>query len=238
MIILFPSTYDNLNMVDEDYKVEKDIAEKLGIKTVLFNYDEFVFGTGSLKLNIVIEELSDCIYRGWMLNLSQYDKFYQKLLKLNLKLINTVDNYKNAHEFIYSYKILRNYTPEIYTYGLNEDINWNDVKSKFGKFKMKDYVKSIKGFNFPDYFDETYSNVELNMYLNRFKELRGDLLDGGIILKKFVSLKKDSFGNTNEFRCWFYKGKLIHFYRNTNGNSDELRNLDISWIKGLPKLKK
>jgi hypothetical protein len=237
MIILFPCSYSSLEEVDDDYRLEKQIAEDVGFETVLFNYDEFIFTHKPLKLSNSFNESEPCIYRGWMMNVKQYDKFYQSLLKLNLKLVNTKDNYKNAHEFINPYKILRDSTPEIMTFGLNEAVDWKRVKSYFGKFKIKDYVKSVKGFNFPEYFDETYSNVELDMYLDRFKELRGELLTGGIIIKRFVPLKRDMAGNNNEFRCWFYKGNLIHYYRNTNGNASELSDLDVSWVKHLPKLK-
>lgn len=237
MVILFPCTYGNLKVVDDDYKIEKEIADKYGLKSVLFNYDEYVFENKPLKLNISIPEPCDCIYRGWMFKSKLYGKFYSDLNKLNLKLVNNKESYKNAHEFIYSYKILRNYTSEIMTFGLDEKINWKEVKSKFDRFKMKDNVKSIKGFNFPFYFDSTYSCVELDRYLNRFKELRGDLLEGGIILKKYASLKHDSNNNYNEFRCWFYDGKLIHYYRDSDGKDGDLRPLDVNWVKKLPKLK-
>ena len=42
MVILFPCAYGNLKVVDDDYRIEKEIADKYGLKSVLFNYDEYV----------------------------------------------------------------------------------------------------------------------------------------------------------------------------------------------------
>lgn len=241
MIILFPSMYNDAARVDEDFEAEKKIVDSLGIKSYLFNYDAFVydkrpFRVNVLKSDITATDMNDIVvYRGPSVSSECYQKMHSGLNKLGLKLINARDEYRLAHEFYYAYKQLRGYTPNMLCYSVDDTINWKSVKSVYTKFRLSDYVKTIKGFNFPDYFDSTYSNVELDGYLNRFKELRGELLTGGLLIKDYAELKRDSDGNSNEYRCWYCGKNLIYHYRYTkynNGNS-----LDMNWLRTVPKLK-
>lgn len=238
MNILFPCSYMDKNEVDEDYKVEYETAKGLGFKTLLFNYDEFIFMNKPISFNVISFEdyKGNYIYRGWMMNPSQYKKFYNTLSKKGIILINNLEEYKNTHEFVKPYKVLSQYTAETYFYGLDEKIDWKFIRNRFDKFIFKDYVKSVKGLDFPEYYDYTYSNVELDYYLNRFKVLRDNLLEGGIQVKEYLNLKTDKAGNKNEIRLWFYKGKCIHTSKHLNSVSI-FSNPSKSWINKLPKLK-
>ena len=240
MIVLFPSMYNDATIVDEEYEQEKQVVDYLSIKSYLFNYDAFVYEGRPFRVNVLKSSITDeekrdiVIYRGPALSTEYYQKLCSGLNKLGLKLINTRDEYRLTHEFYYAYKYLKGYTPSLVSFGLDDNINWRSIKSQYTKFKLYDYVKSVKGFNFPVCFDSTYSNVELDDYLARFKELRSEHLTGGILVRDFMELKKDADGNTNEYRCWFCNGSLIYKHRYTKYNGDE--NLDTSWLKTVPKL--
>ena len=68
---------------------------------------------------------------------------------------------------------------------------------------MKDYVKSVKGTDFPACFDSSYDDRQLDEYARRFQAMRGDLYVRGIVLKEYVELKRrDSMTNEYENGSW------------------------------------
>lgn len=205
MILLYPSDYFNRNQVEEMYQEEYRAASNISDMTVLlFSYDEFI-ETGEIKLypKKLVQGIG--IYRGWMLNSEQYQVFYNSLLAKGIQLINTPEQYTYCHEFPNVYAAIEKITPKIKIFRENEKINWKEVKKEFGRFMIKDFVKSVKGTKFPVYFDETYSEEELDYYMFLFKEMRGNLFTKGIVIKQFVTLA-DYNQKTNEYRV-FYLGK-------------------------------
>ena len=228
ILIIYPCDFGNINKVDEDYAFEKAIADKNGIKTIMFNFDEYMTMGTKLKLNITnLGNVDDkeifAIYRGWMMKPEQYESFYTDLYKsYRIKLINTPLEYASAHCFNMAYDKIMDYTPKIAVFSEGEVkyIDWNNVKAYFNKkFIIKDYVKSVKDWDFPEYFDCTYTDEELDKWLNKFIELRGDLYTGGIIFKEYVELDRTN-GKTHEFRAFYYKGRLITLYCNSNNEED------------------
>lgn len=124
-IILFPCQFGNINQVDEDYQKEYNSAIKNGFETLLFNFDDFTLTNSKLKLNKILnlEEKVIILYRGWMLKFEDYERLYNSLLTLNLQLINNPIEYRNCHEFPYSYNNLKNYTPKCIYYKKDEKID-------------------------------------------------------------------------------------------------------------------
>jgi hypothetical protein len=79
---------------------------------------------------------------------------------------------------------------------------------------IKDYVKSVKGTDFPKYFDNTITQEELDRWMDVFYKYRGNLLTGGICVKEYLSLKK--YGDkTNEFRVFYINHKIATVSRNS-----------------------
>lgn len=76
---------------------------------------------------------------------------------------------------------------------------------------MKDYVKSVKGTDFPVYFDSSWPDEELEELKERFIQMRGSLFVKGLVLKEFVDLKKRN-GVTNEYRVFYLDGKPISMF--------------------------
>lgn len=225
-IILYPCEYGNINKIDEDYKFEQEIAQEHNFITYLFNYDDFIYGA-KLKLNcgrLDTKNTIKVIYRGWMMNIEQYTRFYNELLKQSLELINTPEEYKNTHYFVNSYNKLYNklnkITPKTIWFEKDTSIDWNKVRNELGdKFIVKDYVKSVKGFDFPEYLEANMSDIELDNLINKFIQLRGELYQGGIVLKQYVELDK-SKGHTHEFRAFYSGNQTLCVYNNSNNKED------------------
>ena len=79
---------------------------------------------------------------------------------------------------------------------------------------VKDYVKSVKGSEFPAYFDENCSQEAFNVWMELFYRYRGDLLTGGICIKEFLDLKRYE-GRTNEYRVFYVNHEPICISRNS-----------------------
>ena len=62
--ILFPSSYFDINKVDEDLEQEYQAALSTGFfNIVIFSYDKW-FNDGVIKLNRVVEAMTLAVYRG------------------------------------------------------------------------------------------------------------------------------------------------------------------------------
>ena len=231
--IIYPSDYFNKKSIDEDYKYEYDEAIKFSeFEIIFYSYDDFI---NEDRLNLYPKNFSKslCIYRGWMLSAEKYKKFYYELKKLGLTLINSPEQYKNCHEFPNSYPLLKELTPKIYCYKYGEKIEWDKIK-EFDKFMIKDYVKSLKGTDFPAYFDKTYSNLELDKYVSKFIKIRGDLFTKGIVIKNFVNLSKED-NITNEYRAFYINGRLLTIYKNSNQKGNRNR-VPKEFLLSVPQL--
>ena len=185
-------------------------------QAVLYNYDNFVAGE-PFRLYPAEAAGDDerCIYRGWMLQPEAYARLFEALKERKLTLINTPAEYENCHEFPLAYPAIADYTPGIRVYPEGVAIDWREVKHAFPRFMMKDYVKSVKGTDFPACFDSSYDDRQLDEYARRFQAMRGDLYVRGIVLKEYVELKRrDSI--TNEYRAFYLNGELLTLSPNSN----------------------
>lgn len=237
-LVIYPSEYEKCREVDRDYEFEKALTDKFGVYTALLNYDGFTCMGENVKLTFLTdkpEEQVEGIYRGWMLKPEQYETLYRECEKQGIKLINNAEEYKNAHWFNRAYDKISAYTPMIAVFSDDDIIEWNEVRDYFsGKFMIKDYVKSVKGYDYPEWLDFTYTDKQLDEMVAKFKELRGDLYTGGIILKEYVNLKRTS-GKTHEFRGFYYKGRLVALYHNSENNEDDLEPVR-KFAESMPKL--
>jgi hypothetical protein len=220
--ILFPSEYYDKKVIDEAYAPEYQAVCKLPeLRTVLYNHDKFVY-EDKLDFYPAIGTIDKCVCvcRTWMLNPDQYNKLFCTLAGFDIKLINTPGEYNKMHLFPYVYPDIQEYTPRAIFFDDTNKIEADIINSAFNRFMIKDYVKSVKGYDFPQYFDTPVSQDNLKEYITRFIELRGSLFTGGIVFKEYVSLKK--YGNvTNEYRVFYLNGNILTVSPNSNqpGNS-------------------
>ncbi len=75
------------------------------------------------------------------------------------------------------------------------------LKKIFGRFMVKDYVKSVKGTGFPRFFGQSIDQETFDRWIEVFYKYRGDLLTGEICIKEYLNLKL--YGDTtNEYRVF------------------------------------
>lgn len=208
---MFPSSYMNSRRVDEAFEGEYEAALEAGLEAVLFGqqlWDE----KRELRLNT--EKPGRALYRGWMMKPEDYRFFYDRLRDKGISLLTAPDHYEIMHLFPNAYKWLEEDTPKALFFPLHARMDVEKIRSKLGEFLIKDYVKSAKNTDFPAYIDRDMSQATFERWMERFYEIRGELLTGGILAKQYVKLKK--YGEyTNEYRVFYLRGQIISVSRNS-----------------------
>lgn len=213
-LILFPSSFLNSLKVDDDLQNEYDaaLATKL-FGATLFDYDKW-FNDSKLIIHSAPDTERLAIYRGWMMKPDQYEKFYNLLLERNIRLVTGPEQYRLMHIFPNVYKYIKEDTAKMEVFPLHGQIDVELLKKSFDKFIVKDYVKSVKGTEFPRYFDKSISQEEFDGWMEVFYKYRGELLTGGICIKEFLNLKRYG-GMTNEYRVFYINHKIATICRNS-----------------------
>lgn len=213
-LILFPSSFFSVNKVDEDLQAEYDAVVSTGLfEIALFSYDKW-FNEGKLIVKGAPEEIRQAVYRGWMMKPEQYKLFYEKLLEKNIRLVTDSEQYKLMHIFPNVYKLLKADTAKMEIYPLHEQLDVEQLKKSFERFMVKDYVKSVKGTEFPQYFDQSINQESFDRWMGEFYKYRGEFLTGGICIKEFLSLKRYN-GRTNEYRVFYINHEVATISRNS-----------------------
>lgn len=217
--ILYPADYFDIKGVEQCYEDEYKVACKIPMFNIIrYDYDTFVL---SGELITYPKDLSKgfCIYRGWMLKPKKYRELYEKLYHKGVLLINNPDEYDKCHLFPNIYKDIESYTPKAIWYEENQEIDWHRINNEFDKFMIKDYVKSVKGADFPSFFMTPVKEEAMKEYINQFIQLREPLFTKGIVIKEFVDLKR-YLGVTNEYRVFYLKGQVLTVSKNSNQADD------------------
>lgn len=212
--ILFPSSYFSAKEVDEDLQKEYKAVKETGLfDVILFGYDKW-FNEGKLVLNRTPDSPCSAVMRGWMMKPEKYSVFYDKLRNNNINLITTPEEYTLMHIFPNVYNLFGDDTAKMKVFPLYEQIDVESVKKTFGRFMVKDFVKSVKGTHFPRFFDGSVTQEEFDGYMETFYKYRGDLLTGGIYIKEFLDLRY--YGEkTNEYRVFYINNKTASVCRNS-----------------------
>lgn len=224
MTIIFPSEpFTGNKQVDSSFEAEKNAALLAGFNVYFFDHDEFVKDGSFNPVLKTHSEYEPTILRSWMLKSEQYEDLFNKFMERGYRLINTPEEYVNAHHFPKSYSKFKDYTSKAWwtdeINGLEDlsDINWNSVRDYLGgDVIIKDYVKSAKSD--PELFilGRELDNNTFQDRVVRFIERRGKLFNKGLVFKQVEKLKK--YGdNTNEWRFFVFNGIGFTFEYNGNG---------------------
>lgn len=225
--ILFCESPFQANKVDEDFEDELLSAKENGFETLLFNFedliseDRFSLATKRIKQN---EELTNVVYRGWMLTPKQYAVLYDDLLSKNYKLINTAEEYQNCHYLPDSLKFIATRTPKTVFEKFDNEKSIDKLIEKSSIFGqkpviLKDYVKSEKhDWDTACFVADASATDQLKQTINKLVELRGKYLNEGIVVREFIELNdltihsKSGMPLTEEYRLFFCNQQLIGIY--------------------------
>ena len=213
-MILFPSSFFHTTKVDEDLQQECDAVIATGLfEVALFGYNKW-FNENKLVLTNAPDKEHTAVYRGWMMKPEQYEQFYKLLLEKNIRLVTEPEQYRLMHIFPNVYEDVKEDTAKMEIYPLHSRIDVEKLKGSFRRFMVKDYVKSVKGTEFPRYFDQSVTQEDFDRWMEVFYKYRGELLTGGICIKEYLDLKK--YGDkTNEYRVFYINHEIATVCRNS-----------------------
>lgn len=214
---------------DDLFQVEWDAAKEHGFECSLLDFEALVNGSDPVLATRKIDAGSasnpeEAIFRGWMLSPTKYAPLYDCLLGKNLKLINDANLYKHCHYLPEWLPELSERTPKSVSLSLSsgQQAPVDLIKQMLSTFNqgpvvVKDYVKSEKHRWKEACFIPSASDFDdANKVIQRFLELRGDDLEGGLVLREFVEFKslathsKSGMPLTQEFRFFVLDGKIIY----------------------------
>lgn len=213
-LIIFPSSYFDEKKVDEDLETEYEAVKETGLfQIVIFGYEKW-FNKDKLVLTLFPEKMQKAVYRGWMMKPEKYEMFYELLKNSNIELVTTPAEYTRMHIFPNIYSHFGTDTAKMITYPLHEKIDVDILKREFSRFMVKDFVKSVKGTEFPRFFDQDITQEDFDNWMEVFYKYRGNLLTGGICVKEFLNLKY--YGEkTNEYRVFYINHKIATVSKNS-----------------------
>lgn len=99
-------------------------------------------------------------------------------------LLTKPSEYKNMHLFPNVYPYIKADTAGMMVF---EDgkVDIEEAKKRYHRFMVKDSVKSVKGTEFPAFFDSTVTQEEFDRWMEVFYKYRGNLLTGNICIKEY-----------------------------------------------------
>jgi len=214
--ILFPSDYFDHKKVDETFLPEYETVCKIPeFHAVLYNHDAYINEGPPVLREYPVFEPGLCIARTWMLSWEQYRPLYLWLDNCGSKMVNTVPEYMRFHHFPQIYPLLTDFTPRIIRYPSRAEIDAEVVSAVFDRFMIKDDVKSVSGYDFPEFFETPIDHGELLKHVNKFIELRDNHYSGSIVFKEYVDLKRYEAA-TNEYRVFYFMGEVLSVSKNSN----------------------
>lgn len=169
-----------------------------------------------------------CIYRGWMMSVASYEKLYNSLLKFNLRLINTLTEYKHCYYLPDSYQYIEAYTAKTVVTNICSQPTKEELANLLKVFDekaliVKDYVKSQKHhWHDACFIPKANDTDHVQRVVNKFIDLQGDNLQGGLIFREFIELEsvgihpKSNMPLTQEYRVFVLNKKPISIIKYWN----------------------
>jgi hypothetical protein len=204
---------------DEAFRVEAQAVEEWA----LVSYEALVHrgdALGAIERVPLQPAERMAIYRGWMLNVDQYEWLYEALLRKRVRLVNPPGAYTHCHHLPECYPLLRGMTPESVWLPIGE-ISFERIRAEVKRFGsapliVKDYAKSRKH----EWAEACFipSPEHLERVVGRFLQLTGDDLQGGLVLRKFVELEplarhaRSGMPLVKEFRIFFFDGQPVAWF--------------------------
>jgi len=207
----------NPRSVEPDYLIEMAAAREAGFVPILIDHDALDHRTDAADAlrKARIGEPGCAVYRGWMLRSDAYHALYDALSSRGVHLLTDPPAYDACHHAPGSYEALKVFMPE--TEWVNED-RLNDhasIKQALASFGtspvvLKDWVKSqAAGYWSEACFIPDAANFDDALrVIERFIDLQGDSLIGGLVFKRFVPLQPAGKA-ADEYRAFVVDGQIV-----------------------------
>ncbi|WP_051020210.1 ATP-grasp domain-containing protein [Nocardia araoensis] len=204
MLLLVPADVLRPRRVDAHFAAEADAARAAGIEVAVVDHDALARAGGADEAVDRVRTGGAAVYRGWMLRSEQYAAFDRSLRQRDVTLRTNAEQYRRAHELPGWYSALAELTPRsVWTTG-NDRAAFDHACRELGTgpVVLRDYTKSMKHYWHEAAFIPDVADQDSAWRVaTRFRELRGEDLTGGFVLRRFEHFR------SAEVRTWWVDGK-------------------------------
>jgi len=188
---LFCCDYFDPSRPDSVYVEEYEQAIAHGFDAYLFDFDSFR-GSGLIRLPAAPKPTT-LIYRGWMLTVQQYADLFAALAAKGFTLVNSPEQYRNAHCLPWWYPVLESETARsVWSDAVPDDEQLTMLLGRFEEHTpllVKDWVKSrkhewLEACYIPDSSDRDQALGVIRTFIDR----QDTELVGGVVLREYLPL--------------------------------------------------
>jgi hypothetical protein len=225
MRVIFCADPLHPTQADPDFRAEEAAARVLGLSVSVIDHDALVSaddaGRAVARVAPATAERAAAVYRGWMMTATQYEGLHAALLARGLRLVNTPEQYRRAHEYPASHPLIAAWSPPAIWLEVPPAPTPERVAAALTRFGaapvvVKDFVKSRKhewaeACFIPNAADTTGAH----RVISRFLELQGEDLYGGLVFRAFVPLRPvgthplSGAPVFDEHRLFFLDGRVV-----------------------------
>lgn len=181
--VVFPCDYFRKTKPDDMFVPQSEVVKRNEGDFICLDFDEISL------LNTLSSDLhgKTIIYRGWMLGQSEYSKMEYLVNIAGGKMLTSTKQYLSAHYLPNWYGRIQDFTAKTIIFGDLEKFKEDYSSITWGKFFIKDYVKSLKTSNGSIIDDKT----KLPVVLSEMEKYRGKI-EGGICIREFEDYLPDT----------------------------------------------
>ncbi|MFE4977760.1 ATP-grasp domain-containing protein, partial [Kitasatospora sp. NPDC056651] len=192
--IIFPADPLNPRRPDPHFAWEARMLRELGGGHHLVDHDALLAGRAEEAVRRVPQDSGPLWYRGWMLPSARYADFAAALTARGGNLLTSAPGYAAAHELPGWYDVFEGSTPASawipsdgpVVPGPQELAEAAARLGGRGPAIVKDYVKSRKHeWHEACYVPELADLAAVGRVVERFVELQGEFLAGGVVLRRY-----------------------------------------------------
>ncbi|MFF2042339.1 ATP-grasp domain-containing protein [Kitasatospora sp. NPDC058170] len=222
--ILFPADPLNPRRPDPHYTWEARLLRELGGEYHLVDHDALLAGSAEEAVRRVPSDCGPLWYRGWMLPSAGYAAFARALAGRGATLLTSPAGYASAHELPGWYGVFEGATPS--SVWIPVPAAAGGAASEAGAAAggaaapghgelaaavarlggrgpavVKDYVKSRKdAWHEACYVPELADLAAVGRVVDRFVELQGEFLAGGVVLRRYEEFAQTVVGGSTAGR--------------------------------------
>jgi hypothetical protein len=192
---LYPSDPFQPKEADEIFREQVDATRDHGFGVSLFSIEELQMG--NFKLRGPIPDGATVVYRGWMLTGPEYKRLTEFIGSNGATALTSIEAYLSCHHLPNWYPLVSEFTAETRIYPKDADLSSELRSLGWGKFFLKDYVKSLK----TSVGSVVSRPEEVPTVLTEMEKYRGTI-EGGICVRRF-----ESFVPGSEKRYFVLRGR-------------------------------
>ena len=175
---LFPSDPIDPRQPDAAFRKQTGEMRKRGFGVSIVPIDDL--GESTCKIRGALPVGSTVVYRGWMLDPSQYKALATLIASQGAHPISSLEAYLGCHYLPNWYPLVAEFTAETKTYARTADLGSELKALGWEKFFIKDYVKSLKTSA-----GSVLSKAEdIEGVLSEMEKFRGTI-EGGVCVRHF-----------------------------------------------------